>query len=91
MKVKELIEQLGFEDPEAEVHIAYDYGDPVLRRSAFGHRHTTVAPKVRRVKACGVKYNEYYRMPQVVENDDAEDDPGADDAKPTVVLFATAR
>ena len=69
MKVSELIEQLGYMDPEAEVHFAYNYGD---------HWRTEVAPKIDRVDEGAVVYSDYHRMDKMVENEyDAEfDDEG---------------
>jgi len=60
MKVKDLIEQLGYMDPEAEVHFEYGYGD---------HWRTTVAPKVSTVGTGLVQYSDYHRMDKVVESD----------------------
>jgi hypothetical protein len=77
MKVRELIEQLVAEDQEAEVHVAYEYGD---------HWHTTVAPKLRRIEETPITYSDYHRMPKVVDEDD--DDGSYNTA---VVLFTTAR
>jgi hypothetical protein len=74
VKVHELIDLLANEDPEAEVHIAYDYGD---------HWHTLVAPAVRRVEPAALAYSDYHRMPKVV--DEGEDDDGGD---MPVVLFS---
>ena len=60
MKVKDLIEQLGYMDPEADVHYSYNYGD---------HWRTEVAPKVDRVDEGAVVYSEYHRMDKMVENE----------------------
>ena len=65
MTVKELITALQNEDPDAQVHIAYNYGD---------HWRTTVAPKARCVEECAVVYSEYHSMPKIVERDDEEDE-----------------
>ena len=69
MLVKDLIEQLGYMNPEAEVHFEYNYGD---------HWRTQVAPKVSEVYEGAVTWSEYHRMPKVVEQDfDYEDEePG---------------
>ena len=69
MTVQELIEQLGYMDPNAEVHFSYNYGD---------HWRTEVAPKVGRVDEGAVVYSEYHRMDKMVEADgDCEfDDEG---------------
>ena len=64
MTVKELIEKLRDEDPDAEVHFAYSYGD---------HWRTTVAPKVRRVEEAEVVHSAYHRMDKVVEEDSDEE------------------
>jgi len=61
MKVKDLIEQLGYMDPEADVHYAYNYGD---------HWRTEVAPKVGRVDEGAVVYSDYHRMDKIAEYDD---------------------
>ena len=61
MQVKELIEQLGYMNPEAEVHFAYGYGD---------HWRTTVAPAASRVFQGQVQYSEYHRMDKMVEDED---------------------
>ena len=68
MKVKDLIEQLGYMDPEMEVHFEYGYGD---------HWRTTVAPKVSTIEVGLVQYSDYHRMDKVVEQDyeDEEDEP----------------
>lgn len=60
MTVQELIEQLGYMDPNAEVHFAYNYGD---------HWRTEVAPKVGRIDEGAVVYSEYHRMDKIAEDD----------------------
>ena len=65
MKVSELIELLQMENPDAEVHFQYNYGD---------HWRTQVAPKVRDVETGFVAYSDYHRMPKVYEPDYDEDD-----------------
>jgi hypothetical protein len=69
MQVKELIEMLQGQDPEAQVHYAYNYGD---------HWRTEVAPKIDRVDVGAVVYSDYHRMDKMVENEyDTEfDDEG---------------
>jgi hypothetical protein len=67
MTNQELIDALRAEDPDAEVHFTYNYGD---------HWRTTVAPKVRRVEEGRVTYSEYHRMPKVVDEDDTRYDGG---------------
>jgi hypothetical protein len=61
MKVKDLIEQLGYMDQEAEVHYSYNYGD---------HWRTEVAPAVGRVDEGAVVYSDYHRMDKIAEYDD---------------------
>ena len=61
MKVSELIEQLGFMDPDAEVHFSYNYGD---------HWRSQVAPKVRDCDIGMVKYSDYHNMDKVVDYDE---------------------
>lgn len=65
MTVQELIEELKFMNPDAEVHFEYNYGD---------HWRTTVAPKVTQVQDGLVQWSEYHRMPKVVDYDDNDDD-----------------
>ena len=71
MTVQELIEQLGYMNPEAEVHFTYNYGD---------HWRTQVAPEVASVEPGFVVDSAYHSMPKVVEPDwddeDAEESPG---------------
>lgn len=79
MKVKELIDSLSGEDQEAEVHVAYNYGD---------HWNTLVAPKVQYAEAVEIRWSDYHRMPRVVEDD--EEEPNNDN-KRAVVLFVSRR
>ena len=58
MKVKDLIEQLGYMDAEAEVHFSYNYGD---------HWRTQVAPSVDSVEEGVVEFSDYHRMDKMVE------------------------
>ena len=67
MKVKDLIEQLGYMDAEADVHFAYGYGD---------HWRTTVAPKVRQVFEGAVEYSDYHRMDKLADDEFEDEDPG---------------
>ena len=68
MTVQELIEQLGYMDPNAEVHFAYNYGD---------HWRTEVAPKVGRIDEGAVVYSAYHRMDKIAEDDtDFDEDTG---------------
>ena len=80
MQVKELIEQLGCMDPEAEVHFAYNYGD---------HWRTEVAPKVDRVHQGIVEYSDYHQMDKLVEDEDCYDEDTGDykkDVRKVVVI-----
>ncbi len=63
MKVSELIERLQQEDPEADVHFSYNYGD---------HWRTMVAPKVRTVEEAAIEWSDYHRMPKQIDSDDDE-------------------
>ena len=72
MKVSELIEMLQCENPDAEVHFSYNYGD---------HWRTQVAPEVRDVQVGFVKYSDYHRMDKLVSEDDFDYD---DDGDPVV-------
>jgi hypothetical protein len=65
MKVKDLIEQLGYMDQEADVHFSYCYGD---------HWRTQVAPSVDSVEEGLVKYSDYHSMDKIVEDRYDEDD-----------------
>jgi hypothetical protein len=67
MNVKELIEQLGYMDQEAEVHFEYNYGD---------HWRTHVAPKVSSIEMGAVQYSEYHRMDKVADIDFEDEEPG---------------
>ena len=65
MKVSDLIELLQCENPDAEVHFSYNYGD---------HWRTQVAPSVDRVDVGYVKYSDYHRMDKVVDEEDFDYD-----------------
>lgn len=65
MKVAELIELLQMENPEAEVHFSYNYGD---------HWRTQVAPTVDSVEVGYVKFSDYHRMHKVVDEEDFDCD-----------------
>jgi hypothetical protein len=69
MKVKDLIEQLGFMNENAEVHFSYNYGD---------HWHTQVAPRVSEVDEGVVKYSDYHRMDKMVDDEDCYDEETGD-------------
>jgi hypothetical protein len=80
MKVKDLIEQLGFQDPEAEVHFSYNYGD---------HWRSQVAPKVSQVFEGVVEFSEYHRMDKLVDEEDTYDEETGDykaDVRRVVVI-----
>ena len=64
MKVAELIELLQMENPEAEVHFSYTYGD---------YWRTQVAPTVDSVEVGRVKFSDYHRMDKVVDEDEDEE------------------
>ena len=65
MNVRQLIEQLQFMNPEAEVHFSYNYGD---------HWRTDVAPTVDRVDEGVVEYSDYHRMDKMVDDEDCYDE-----------------
>jgi hypothetical protein len=65
MKVQELIALLQDMNPEADVHIAYNYGD---------HWRTVVAPEVRSVTETYVIESNYHSMPKVVDDESEVDD-----------------
>jgi hypothetical protein len=58
--VQELINQLQFMDPNAEVHFTYNYND---------HWRTQVAPEVDSVEVGYVRYSDYHRMNKVLDDD----------------------
>ena len=65
MKVQDLIELLQQENPEAEVHFQYNYGD---------HWRTQVAPTVDSVENGYVTFSDYHRMHKVVDEEDFDYD-----------------
>jgi hypothetical protein len=79
MKVKDLIEQLGYMDQDADVHFAYGYGD---------HWRTTVAPKVTQVFEGAVVYSDYHRMDKLADEEFEDEEPGNPDenARRVVVI-----
>jgi len=80
MLVKELIEQLGYMDKEAEVHFAYGYGD---------HWRTQVAPAVSQVFEGVVEFSEYHRMDKLIDDEDCYDEDTGDykkDIRKVVVI-----
>jgi len=78
MKVKDLIEQLGYMDQEAEVHFAYNYGD---------HWRTQVAPEVDTVEESLVKYSEYHRMDKLMDENDMYEEEGDYEGTRRVVVL----
>ena len=80
MKVKDLIEQLGYMDAEAEVHFSYNYGD---------HWRTQVAPSVDSVEEGVVEFSDYHRMDKMVDDEDCYDEETGNlrtDVRKVVVL-----
>jgi len=80
MKVSQLIEELGFMNPDAEVHFSYNYGD---------HWHTEVAPCVDSVEEGVVKYSDYHQMDKMVDDEDCYDEDTGDykaDVRKVVVI-----
>jgi hypothetical protein len=75
VNVKELIKRLSEMDPEAEVHLTYNYGD---------RWRTTVAPVVGAVDEGYVVHSDYHDMPKEALNDDDDFDPKR--AKEVVLL-----
>lgn len=65
MKVKELIEKLQKENPEADVHFAYPAGD---------YHRSTLAPPVRKVGEDLIEPSSYHRGFTVVEEGLGDDD-----------------
>lgn len=72
MKVSELIELLQMENPDAEVHFSYNYGD---------HWRTQVAPTVDSVEPGYVVHSAYHSMDKVVDQDDFDYD---EDGEPVI-------
>jgi hypothetical protein len=70
MLVKDLIEQLGWMDKDAEVHFTYNYGD---------HWRTQVAPKVSEVSEGIVEFSDYHRMDKLADEDFEDEEPGNPD------------
>ena len=67
MLVRELIEKLGSEDPNAEVHFSYNYGD---------RWQTQVAPTVETVEPGLVKHSEYHQTDRLMFEEDMVEDEG---------------
>ena len=70
MKVSQLIEELGFMNPDAEVHFSYCYGD---------HWRTEVAPGVSNVSEGVVEFSDYHRMDKLADEDFEDEEPGNPD------------
>jgi len=64
MTVQQLIDTLQQEDPNAEIAIAYNYGD---------YTRTTVTPDVIEVMEVPVKYSAYHRMNRLATDDEGLD------------------
>jgi tRNA/tmRNA/rRNA uracil-C5-methylase (TrmA/RlmC/RlmD family) len=80
MQVKQLIEQLSYMNPEAEVHISYGYGD---------HWRTQVAPRVDTIEEGVVEFSDYHLMDKIVDDEDCYDEETGDykqDVRRVVVL-----
>ena len=67
MTVQELIEQLGYMDKDASVHLSYGAGD---------HWRTTVAPAVCSLHTGAVQYSDYHRMDTLVDEDELHEEEG---------------
>ena len=78
MQVFQLIEQLEYLDPNAEVHFSYNYGD---------HWRTEVAPTVDSVKEGLVKYSEYHSMDRLMDEDEMIEDEGDFEGTRRVVVL----
>jgi hypothetical protein len=78
MKVKDLIEQLGYMDAEAEVHFSYNYGD---------HWRTEVAPTVDSVSEGLVKYSDYHSMDKLMDENDMYEEEGDYEGTRRVVVL----
>jgi len=74
MNVKQLIERLQEQDPNAEVVFTYNYGD---------FWRTTVAPTVESVDVAHVTFSEYHSMDKLVVRDE---DDRAEDVRTVVAL-----
>ena len=78
MQVYQLIEQLEYLDPNAEVHFSYNYGD---------HWHTQVAPTVDQVSMGVVKYSAYHSMDKLMDENDMYEDEGDFEGTRRVVVI----
>ena len=78
MKVKDLIEQLGYMDQEADVHFSYNYGD---------HWRTEVAPTVDSVSEGLVKHSEYHSMDKLMDENEMYEEEGDFEGTRRVVVL----
>jgi hypothetical protein len=78
MQVFQLIERLMDLDPNAEVHLSYNYGD---------HWSTQVAPTVDTVDEGLVKYSDYHRMDKLMDEDKMYEDEGDFEGTRRVVVL----
>ena len=78
MKVKDLIEQLGYMDQEADVHFSYNYGD---------HWRTQVAPTVDTVEEGLVKHSAYHSMDKLMDENDMYEEEGDYEGTRRVVVL----
>jgi len=78
MKVRDLIEQLGYMDQEADVHFSYCYGD---------YWRTQVAPRVDSVEEGLVKRSEYHRMDRLMDESDMYEEEGDYEGTRRVVVL----
>jgi hypothetical protein len=70
MLVKDLINQLSYMNPEAEVHYSYNYGD---------HWRTQVAPTVASVEEGAIEFSHYHSMYKLADQDFEDEEPGNPD------------
>jgi len=78
MKVKDLIEQLGYMDQEADVHFSYNYGD---------HWRTQVAPTVDSVEEGLVKHSAYHSTDKLMDENDMYEEEGDYEGTRRVVVL----
>lgn len=80
MTVRELIEELKYQDPNAEVRFAYNYKD---------HWNTMVAAGINHVDEGETEYSDYHLMHKIVD-EPYDEDTGKikDDIAVTVILSA---
>jgi hypothetical protein len=78
MQVFQLIEQLEYLDPNAEVHFTYNYGD---------HWRTRVAPTVDQVFEGVVKRSDYHGMDKLLDENDMYEDEGDFEGTRRVVIL----